>query len=295
MASSWRSGLCVFLAMAAPLVACAQGIELLQVKPGADPLPRPEPEAWSTLALSPDPAVGPMLPTTDTVSYTVVPGDTLERLAQRFLGNEERWPEIFAANRNAIKNPNLIYPGQVFRIPSADVTAVDPPIPRQPPSAPDSPALARWRGGRLSPRNFVQLLGPVAREVARRTGVPASVTLAQAALETGWGRSTIGDARNLFGIKGTGPAGSTTVPTREHLGGRDVTVRAAFRRYHTWEQSIEDHAALLKGRRYRRAFSATHPDGFARAIAAAGYATDPAYATSLIRLMRTHNLYQWDA
>ncbi len=164
------------------------------------------------------------------------------------------------------------------------------------PGGTTSAALERWRGGRLPPAEFIRLLGPVARDSFRRTGVPASVTLAQAALETGWGRSTIGDARNLFGIKGRGPAGSITVPTREVINGRSVTVNGTFRKYHTWLESVEDHANLLKNNsRYRRAFQySNNPDQFAREIHRAGYATDPNYARTLISIMKSYNLYQWD-
>jgi nucleoid-associated protein YgaU len=50
-------------------------------------------------------------------SYTVKKGDTLSALAQRFYGDESRWPEIYAANRDKIADPHWIYPGQVFSIP----------------------------------------------------------------------------------------------------------------------------------------------------------------------------------
>ncbi|MBF0406518.1 MAG: glycoside hydrolase family 73 protein [Candidatus Riflebacteria bacterium] len=158
-----------------------------------------------------------------------------------------------------------------------------------------SAELENWRGGKLSPSRFVALLGPAAREVYRRTGVPASVTLAQAALETGWGESTIGSAKNLFGIKGRGPAGSITVPTREYVNGRTITIRDTFRKYNNWMESIEDHAKLLNGPIYRAAQQyKNNPDQYARAIHRCGYATDPNYATTLIRLMKDYNMYQWD-
>jgi nucleoid-associated protein YgaU len=53
-------------------------------------------------------------------TYTVVPGDTLSGIAKRFYGDATKWPEIQKANRQKIKNPNLIYPGQVFIIPDID-------------------------------------------------------------------------------------------------------------------------------------------------------------------------------
>lgn len=159
----------------------------------------------------------------------------------------------------------------------------------------DNADLARWKGGRLPPAQFLRLLGPAAQESSRRTGIPASVILAQAALETGWGRATIGDAKNLFGIKGTGPAGSITVPTQEYINGRYVTVQGTFRKYHTWSQSIDDHARVLQLPRYRNAFNyKNNPDQFAREIAKGGYATSPTYANTLISLMRQYNMYQYN-
>jgi len=156
-------------------------------------------------------------------------------------------------------------------------------------------ALANYRGGRLSPSEFARLFGPVAREASKKSGVPASIILAQAALETGWGGSTIGDAKNLFGIKGTGPAGSVRVPTQEVINGRRVTINDNFRKYNSWQESIEDHGRLLQNSRYARAMAVKNdPDQFARELQKAGYATDPEYASKLISIMKSNNLYQYN-
>jgi len=156
-------------------------------------------------------------------------------------------------------------------------------------------ALANYRGGRLSPSEFARLFGPVAREASKKSGVPASIILAQAALETGWGSSTIGDAKNLFGIKGTGPAGSIRVPTEEIVNGRRVTINDNFRKYNSWQESIEDHGRLLQNSRYARAMAVKNdPDQFARELQRAGYATDPEYASKLISIMKSNNLYQYN-
>lgn len=53
-------------------------------------------------------------------THTVVPGDTLSGIARKYYGKAARWPEIFEANKGQIKNPNLIYPGQVLTIPDND-------------------------------------------------------------------------------------------------------------------------------------------------------------------------------
>ncbi len=163
----------------------------------------------------------------------------------------------------------------------------------------ESPALANYTGGKLSPSNYIALFGPAAQDSMKVTGVPASVTLAQSILETGWGKSSIGDAKNLFGIKGTGPAGTTLVNTKECYDGKTfVTIKDGFRKYNTWEQSINDHASLLQSSRYVGALNTYNQnhnaDQYAYGIQKAGYATAPNYASTLISLMKQYNLYEWD-
>lgn len=116
-------------------------------------------------------------------------------------------------------------------------------------------------------------------------------------MESGWGKSTLAtQGRNLFGIKGSGPCGSITLPTQEWQNGRYVTVYAAFRKYCSLQQSLEDHAwFFLDNSRYQGAMAvAYNADAFARGIAAAGYATSPVYAQSLINLMNQYGLRKFD-
>ena len=165
----------------------------------------------------------------------------------------------------------------------------------QPPAVPHGPAEpADVR--RMTKSQFIAFVGENARRAMAATGVPASVTVAQAILETGWGKHTIGEAKNLFGIKGRGPAGSVRAPTREYVGGKWVTVDADFAKYDSFEQSITEHARFfLRNRRYARALQFKgDPDTFAREIHKAGYATAPDYAAKLIELMRQHDLYRFD-
>jgi Mannosyl-glycoprotein endo-beta-N-acetylglucosaminidase/Uncharacterized protein conserved in bacteria (DUF2272)/Putative peptidoglycan binding domain len=149
---------------------------------------------------------------------------------------------------------------------------------------------------RLSHPAFIDFVGVRARKAMAATGVPASVTVAQAILETGWGKHTIGSAKNLFGIKGKGPAGSVRVPTREFLNGAWVTIEANFAKYDSFEQSISEHARFfLKNKRYAAALKAKDDaDSFAREIHKAGYATGPDYADQLIKLMKRYDLYRFD-
>jgi flagellum-specific peptidoglycan hydrolase FlgJ len=131
----------------------------------------------------------------------------------------------------------------------------------------------------------------------RQTGVPASVTLAQAALESGWGKSGLSTkGNNFFVIKGEGPAGHVLMPTKEFLNGKWVTVNAKFRKYDSPAGSFADHGKFLReNRRYANAFK--HTDNaaqFAREIHKAGYATDPAYSDKLIAMIKKYDLERFD-
>ncbi|MDE1006987.1 MAG: glucosaminidase domain-containing protein [Paraburkholderia fungorum] len=148
----------------------------------------------------------------------------------------------------------------------------------------------------MTPAQFVAAISPAAQACMRRTGVPASVTVAQAALESSWGKRAPG--MNLFGIKADaswrGPV--TSQVTHEVVDGKTVTITANFRAYSDWQGSIDDHAAFLTGNpRYRPAFACKSGPAFAKAIAAAGYATDPLYADKLISIMSARNLNALDS
>ncbi|GIP53101.1 glycoside hydrolase family 73 protein [Paenibacillus vini] len=152
----------------------------------------------------------------------------------------------------------------------------------------------------MNKSEFIAKIAPHAVADMRKTGVAASLTIAQAALESGWGGSGLTKrANNLFGIKGAGPAGKCVMPTREYSGGKWITVDAAFRAYRDWGESIADHSALfLRGvswdRNKYRGVIGKRGAAAARAVAAAGYATDPDYAAKLIAIMDAHNLYDYD-
>ncbi|MFQ3581330.1 MAG: glucosaminidase domain-containing protein [Chloracidobacterium sp.] len=219
-------------------------------------------------------------------SYTVRPGDTLSVIAQRYRTTVDELVRL-----NGIRNPNLIYPGQVLRLPGTGPT---PPPPAQPPSVGGTTPVGQIpRTGNA----FIDRIAADAIRNQRATGVPASVTIAQAILESGWGRSALAQqANNFFGIKGTGPAGSVTMRTREVINGQSVYVNAQFRKYNTPQESFADHARLFtQSRRYAEAMRHTSdPFRFAAEIHRAGYATDPDYTRKLHDLMRQYNLTQFD-
>lgn len=146
-------------------------------------------------------------------------------------------------------------------------------------------------GASSSPRieAFVAKVWPHAQKIGRELGVDPRAIVAQAALETGWGRSTISSngqtANNYFGIKATGGwrGASIATNTQEFANGGFHTERAAFRAYDGVAQSFDDYAALLKrAPRYAQALNAGDDiRGFAQSLQRAGYATDPGYARKI--------------
>jgi flagellum-specific peptidoglycan hydrolase FlgJ len=126
------------------------------------------------------------------------------------------------------------------------------------------------------------------------------VTIAQAIHESYWGSSNLAkNANNFFGIKarnGEGSAGVYMMDAWEVINGQDVVIPEPFRKYNSPDESFLDHGQFfLRNSRYHGAFKySDDPRAFAQAIADAGYATDPAYAPKLIRIMDQYDLYQYD-
>jgi flagellum-specific peptidoglycan hydrolase FlgJ len=148
----------------------------------------------------------------------------------------------------------------------------------------------------MTPQEFIAAVSPAARTSMQSTKIPASFTVAEAALESGWGTHAPGF--NLFGVKADSAwRGPVTVQrTREFLNGAWTFVDARFRAYPDWLGSIDDHEQfLITNPRYRPAFAYTSGPAFARAIAAAGYATDPDYASKIVSIIEAHNLTALDS
>ena len=150
----------------------------------------------------------------------------------------------------------------------------------------------------MTPAEFIMRLSKPAMESQIKSGVPACITIAQAALESGWGESGLAKTgNNLFGIKADSRwRGETlTFDTKEFLKGQWVVVPAKWRKYASWQASIEDHAAFLKcNPRYLPCFQCLTPEAFVRALAKAGYATDPIYADKVIGVISKNNLTTFD-
>lgn len=150
----------------------------------------------------------------------------------------------------------------------------------------------------MIPAEFIMRLSNPAMESQRKSGVPASITIAQAALESAWGESGLArTGNNLFGIKADSRWRGETISlnTREFIRDQWVVVPAKWRKYVSWQASIDDHAAFLKlNPRYKACFLCTTASAFAQALVQAGYATDPNYANKLIALVNRHQLQSFD-
>jgi flagellar protein FlgJ len=141
-----------------------------------------------------------------------------------------------------------------------------------------------------SPEDFVQQLWPCAEAAGRELGIAPAHLLAQAALETGWGKSLPCDANgnpsfNFFGIKAGADWTGGTVATRtlEFQGGIPTAQVARFRAYDSAEDSFRDYVALLRDNpRYAAALNTGNDaQAFATALQRGGYASDPAYARKI--------------
>ncbi|MEE2763913.1 MAG: flagellar assembly peptidoglycan hydrolase FlgJ [Pseudomonadota bacterium] len=150
-----------------------------------------------------------------------------------------------------------------------------------------------------SPEQFVRELLPVAERIAGDSGIDPKLMVAQAALETGWGRHMItGDDQrpsfNLFGIKADRrwSGDSVTITTTEFREGVPMKERADFRAYPDYEASFRDYVAFLESNpRYREVLSvADQPEVFADKLQEAGYATDPNYGAKIRQIMNRDSL-----
>jgi flagellar protein FlgJ len=205
----------------------------------------------------------------------------------------------------AVPVPSAPVPAQAVPVPSAPVPAQAVPVP----SASGSPGIDPlvngfaakevaasvsqfWRPE--SPTDFVRELWPHAREAARELGVAAEVLIAQAALETGWGKRMIhrpdgSNSFNLFGIKAdrSWQGERAQVATLEYVGGVAERQRASFRAYSGLGESFTDYVEFLRSNpRYRQALEqAQDTEAFVRGLQDAGYATDPKYADKILRIL----------
>ena len=148
-------------------------------------------------------------------------------------------------------------------------------------------------------QSFLNTIGPVAQQVAQENGIYASVMIAQAALESGWGNSALStQGHNLFGVKWNGTGNYVTMPTQEYYGGQWHTINAKFQSYNSYYDSLTGYAQLIKN----NFPNSTRANAATPQIAAANlkygvygsYATDPNYANSLDRMISDYELTRYD-
>lgn len=149
--------------------------------------------------------------------------------------------------------------------------------------------------------DFVSTMLPLAKDAAARIGVDPTVLVAQAALETGWGKSIMrqqdgSNSHNLFGIKAQGDwqGPEARAITSEFRDGQMVKETANFRSYSSYSDSFHDLVTVLQNNnRYQGVLkSADNPEQFVKELQKAGYATDPDYASKISQIAKQMKSYQ---
>lgn len=171
----------------------------------------------------------------------------------------------------------------------------------------DQQASGYASAGNISPapvvkntQDFINQIKDAAIKTYQEYHILPSVTIAQGIIESGSGGSSLSKKyNNLFGIKSYGGWKGATVqlPTKETYNGVTVVIMGTFRVYNNWGDSIEDHGKFLQENstyRIHGVFTASDYTGQATALQAAGYATDPNYAATLISYIKGYKLYQYD-
>jgi flagellar protein FlgJ len=185
-------------------------------------------------------------------------------------------------------------PAPAASVPAAASAASTPPASPTPPAAPSATAApAPPPGSAAAKRAFVERLWPHAEEASRATGIPAHFMIAQAALETGWGKHELRHrdgtpSFNLFNIKAGSrwEGNALQVTATENANGQAVIEKSRFRSYPSYAEAFRDYARLLTSSpRYAEVVGKTDAASFARGLQRAGYATDPMYADKLTRII----------
>lgn len=154
-------------------------------------------------------------------------------------------------------------------------------------------------------QDFINQVAPSAQSLAGANDMYASVMIAQAIVESGWGKSTLSSAPNynLFGIKGNYNGQSVTMPTQEYLNGQWVTVNAQFRKYPSYKESLQDNVNIIRNTSFSPGVyyyagawkSNTKSYQDATAYLTGRYATAPNYASTLNNVIETYQLTKYDS
>lgn len=213
-----------------------------------------------------------------------------KQLSRTMAGDAAKLPAEMAAARP---------PGMPLTPDSKTQPNAMPPLTRAPDlsfyeAATGQAALSRSALPQAHVEQFVSRMLPAAQQASQASGVPAQLIMAQAALESGWGRREIRaedgkNSYNLFGIKADkswkGPVVETT--TTEYVNGVAQKTQATFRAYGSYEESFSDYARFLTSNpRYANVLATQDPAEAAHGLQRAGYATDPQYGGKLVRIMK---------
>lgn len=254
-------------------------------KPVAETKPEPKPE------VKPTPTVNK--PEAKAIVHTVKSGDTLNKIAKSYNTTVNN---IVALNK--ISNPNNIKVGQKLAINQAGVG-----------SATSSPSNGSTTNtGNLSQAKttseFINQISGYAQKIAKENGIYASIMIAQASLESGYGKSTLSSPpnHNLFGIKGSYNGQSVAMRTKEYYSSTGwITITDNFKKYPSYAESLEDNARLIRnGTRWNNEFYSgawiekTNSYKDASAWLQGRYATDPSYASKLNNIISLYDLTRFD-
>ena len=149
----------------------------------------------------------------------------------------------------------------------------------------------------MTSKQFFETIKPLIIDDMKRSQILASLTAAQAYIESGCGSSKLAKDpnNNLFGMKGNYNGASVTFNTKEYVNGKYITVKAVFRKYPSWADSIRDHSDLfLRLPRYKNLIGERDYKKACEKVKADGYATSPTYTETLIKCIETYKLYEWD-
>lgn len=142
---------------------------------------------------------------------------------------------------------------------------------------------------------FITTIAEEAQQLQDQTHLFASITIAQAILESNWGQSELAiEANNLFGIKGSYDDQSSILPTTEVIDGETIIIDDEFKKYATVQESMIDHIHFLSGGTYEAISTSKNYKETAYALQDGGYATDPDYAEKLIALIEEFQLNKYD-
>ena len=219
----------------------------------------------------------------ETKHYIVKAGDTLNKIAQLHGTTADQLAKL-----NNLANKNRIFVGQKLVVNGNPITE-----PKE-----DLSQISI----KLTNEEFIEVIGEHAKIIAKDNNLYASVMVAQAALESGFGSSGLSSApnHNLFGIKGSYNGESVTMKTNEYFNGW-VRVDAAFKKYPSYKESLLDNAYLLRNgtswnsEHYKGTWienAASYQD--ATSWLQGRYATDPSYASKLNNIIARYNLTQFD-